>query len=380
MDDYLLGVTTQYIQRGKHLLGEIPTKDLPLEYKSLETLCRHHLKDSIHSLEDLRDGLYSKPSHSLRDQTTRWRIFRRASARISFIETTGIPTLSRHKPQDDFGNRVVHQICKEISYPLPVPTTTPFSTDYFYINPALNLLFTPLIEFKHILHLADLFHELAHPLLDEMEPDPRTSSLQTASIVSIDEARTYIDTLIDEERKKGAVSGFEWYRLWKSAWVWWIGEFFCDLFALYTLGSAYAWSHLHLSIEKTQDPFEVPPAGAETHPADAARMDMLLRGLRILDKSDDADLIQARWEEFLLVGGFKPDSYFLKCYPDHLLDTIAQRVREEVITLGCRLANDTSTVPIIDIINNTWTNFWDFPEDFVGLENQAILQIQVVLT
>jgi len=52
----------------------------------------------------------------------------------------------------------------------------------------------------------------------------------------------------------------------------WTTEFFCDLFALYTLGPAYAWSHLHLAATRGEDPFKAPTlsSGSATHPADGA--------------------------------------------------------------------------------------------------------------
>ena len=59
----------------------------------------------------------------------------------------------------------------------------------------------------------------------------------------------------------------------------WMVEFFCDLFAVYTLGPAYGWAHLHLSAKRGGDPFDVPMLSASSHPADDARMRVMLVAL-----------------------------------------------------------------------------------------------------
>ena len=42
----------------------------------------------------------------------------------------------------------------------------------------------------------------------------------------------------------------------------WANEIFCDLFAIYTLGPAYAWAHFHLTARHESDPYEVQFMGA----------------------------------------------------------------------------------------------------------------------
>ena len=136
---------------------------------------------------------------------------------------------------------------------------TTLSQQYFHIRPGLNLLCVPLTEGRFLLHLPDLYHELAHPLLVEQD-DPIVEPIQ---VCSPPQSTMPSNMLPGSWRKRTGVedpnSRRFMLRRWEIAWVkYWMVEFFCDLFAVYTLGPAFAWAHLHLTAKRGEDPFHVP--------------------------------------------------------------------------------------------------------------------------
>ena len=89
--------------------------------------------------------------------------------------------------------------------------------------------------------------------------------------------------------------------LWELLWSkYWLTEFFCDLYAVCTLGPAFAWSHLHLYLRMGGDAFALPDGIRNiTHPADDARMRIVLAALRRSGFQSDAQEISRRWQEAL---------------------------------------------------------------------------------
>ena len=87
----------------------------------------------------------------------------RIVADLDSVESTGIAALSRAHNDDDRLNELLARIATEILYPLPAPSCTTLSRDYFYINQHLGFMFVPLAEGHFLLHLPDIYHELAYP-------------------------------------------------------------------------------------------------------------------------------------------------------------------------------------------------------------------------
>jgi hypothetical protein len=122
----------------------------------------------------------------------------------------------------------------------------------------LNLLFVPLIEGDFLLHLPDLYHELAHPLL-AVANDPALEPFQNAFYSAADRVMEHLEGL---ERREDRRYGPRAYGLllqrWVDAWIpYWLTEFFCDAFAACTVGPAYVWAHLHLIAKRGDNPFEI---------------------------------------------------------------------------------------------------------------------------
>jgi len=156
MNDYLNGAANQLTKRAKLLLHKIP-RNLPREFHLLEQRSR----DRIHQvLDDLKKNIDNKTP------ALRLRALRRAVRELDHLETVGIAALNRADLHEEVWlNELIWRITQEISYPLLPPVVTSLSHSYFQIYTDLILLRMPLAEGSFLLHLPDLYHELAHPVV-----------------------------------------------------------------------------------------------------------------------------------------------------------------------------------------------------------------------
>jgi len=306
----------------------------------------------------------------------RLRQFKRAVADMDFIETLGLSALMRTNDTDLWLNRLMEAIRQEISYPLIPPVVTSLSQEYFHIYPRLNLLFVPPIEGEFLLHLPDLYHELAHPLFTpsyNLKVKPYQDAMTDALMVAL----SYLDQEMSKERRRQGPENYllfleTWQRAWIEAWT---EEFFCDLFGLYTLGPAYAWAHLHLCAKRGDDSFRVPLMSSSSHPADDARMRVLLNGLARIGFHDDANLISHRWTELSCISGFSPEPEYDRCFPERVLEAIAEKALGGVKGMRCRVASPATTGNVHCILNQAWTKFWSDPKDYAAWEVMAVKEL-----
>ena len=109
-------------------------------------------------------------------------------------------------------------------------------------------------------------------------------------------------------------------RAWESSWVrGWLAEFFCDLFAAFTVGPAFAWSHLHLVLKRGSDPYAIPAYVASSHPADDARMTTVLHALTLSGFSAQALQIRSAWCSCMSALGYRAEPEYELCFPNELL-------------------------------------------------------------
>jgi hypothetical protein len=160
---------------------------------------------------------------------------------------------------------------------------------------------------------------------------------------------------------------------WEIAWVkYWMAEFFCDLFAVYTLGPAFVWAHLHVAAKRGGDPFDVPILSVSSHPADDARMRVMLIALKLSGFSAEAASIDPWWRRLLAQCQAKPEPEYHRCYPEELLARVADYARKGVEEIGCRLVTPTTADPVHTVLNLAWDRFWRDPGTFVDWERDAV--------
>lgn len=219
-----------------------------------------------------------------------------------------------------------------------------------------------------------MYHELAHLLL-LTKYERRVEPFVVSFLDFINIVTTYFEDELNKESRKDGPELFTFYlNQWSKSWIInWAVEFFCDLFAVYTLGPAFVWSHLHLSATRGDEPFKVPTLGGySTHPADAARMTSMLHGLTLIGFSKKAGEIEDRWNELILAAGSKPEPEYRRCYPQKLLQALAEKALEGTRAIGCRVVDPSTKDIFHDALNNAWEQFWSQPANYAQWEKVSV--------
>lgn len=365
LNRYLAGIIPQMIERGRALTASIP-RDLPREYDALRVICKHQVDEAIQTLQRLGSliGETVEPEHL--------RIFKRVVSNMDDLETVAIAALNRVSTDDRTLNILIGKITEEIKYPLLAPIVTTLSQNYFCIYPYFNLLCVPLIEGKFLLHLPDLYHELAHPFFTEKN-DPILDRFQARYMDAIAEVLDHFEKEIAKaEERRGPRSFSNLLYTWQKSWIkFWVEEFFCDLYGVYVLGPAFVWSHLHLAIKRGSNPYEV-SLHVTSHPCDCARMSVMLHALCLIGFQEIAAQIQQKWSEFTEQIVARPEPEYHRCYPNNLTEVIADCALKAVKEIECRIATPTIQNPIYTLLNQAWEQFWDNPSIYVYWEKQAV--------
>lgn len=370
MDTYFEAAIQQTRERARVLKTKIPRPIHHTEQLALQRLCDERLNEVIGRLDYLLEDEVFREKKNLRQ---RIRLWKRCQVDLSQIETSGIIALSRMNDDDIFLNRLVFQIHREINYPLPPPTACCLSREYFSINTSLHLLEIPPAEADFLLHLPDLYHELGHPLMSVAD-DPKVEPFQ-------DQLGRFLGVIADYLQSERASvlrrTGPKEYHsqvldLLERAWVPWSNELFCDLFAIYTLGPAYAWAHFHLTASYGMDPFGAQIMRFRSHPPDQARMEVMLIGLDLLGFRKETVQIQAKWDALIQTLGETQTPTYRQSCPRHLLESAAIHALEGVRKIGCNLAEGKASGMVCNLLNNSWEEFWRSPDQYHRWERQQI--------
>ena len=381
IEGYIDAAIRQAQERARILKAKISNSSQVNEFVALRQTCENLIDDLIDNF-----GYLSTDSVILRQDLVaeRIRLFRRLRADLTNVETTAVAALTRSHTDDAALSRLVADIHREIRCPLTPPTVTCLSRAYFSITPVFRLLEVPLAESDFLLHLPDLYHEVAHPLITEVN-NPVIEPYQLEYSKFLGAALAYFD----EERKTNLRStGPRQYfgeiiETLEYAWTMgWANEIFCDLFAIYTLGPAYAWAHFHLTAGHDADPYEVQFMGPLSHPPDHARMEAMLIGLDLIGFADDAAVVRKKWQGLLDATGATQGEMFRRACPSELLERAAIHALEGVKRINCRIVTLQTTGKIHDLLNTAWEMFWSVPNEYHAWERDAVtnLKEQAVLT
>lgn len=373
MNLYFKGCINQQLERGQLLLLKIPS-GLPREFHVLSQRCRDHLAAILHSLRSI---LADPGMESVDVQPELLRKLRRAVRDMDILETAGIAALNRHTDDDIWLNELVQAISTETRYPLVPPVITLLSDAYFEIHLDINLLRVPLAEGHFLLHLPDLYHEIAHPLLADMN-DPRLAPFQQGLGNVIDAATLHFT----EERRRAdrihapvrlAFYLDNWLRHWMLAWP---IEFFCDLFATCLAGPAYVWSHFHLTAKRGQELYMIPQGGLQTHPPDHARMSAMLACLDTMGFAESAGDIRGRWDQLASLTGQQPSADYHYCFPQDLMTQLVTEAVSGIDRMGCVQLSPEEQGGVAGVLNDAWVTFWQSPPDYPAWEKKKVADLK----
>lgn len=373
LNDYLALSSKQLAARGRVLLGKIP-RDLPPHYGGLVTITEDRINRSIEGFLE-----FSEPPRKRLPEAVRHRKFRRLVEELDLIESTALTALNRASDDDLILTRLVADICREVKYPLLPPVVTATSQQYFGIYSTYKLMMVPLTEGHFLLHLPDIFHELAHPLLaPDNRNDPRIEPFRTALLSLIADVSLHFESEIATV-KRGRSPAQLAALLARAELAWagaWGVEFFCDVFATCTVGPAFAWSHLHLHSKRGAVAYSFPRGNGASHPADDARMQVILATLRRTGFAAEAIAVSQRWAELVGVSEPSPPPEFRRCYPPVLLEICVARAVEATEALGCEFASPAMLGKIKRTLNDAWKAVWERPAGYLEWEREAVVRLR----
>jgi len=371
VNDYFEGSVAQLLERTQQLCDLIP-RNVGRDVAALEVACRDRLNEVGQRLRAIRDAPQMREPQN---QRGRLRLFRRVRGDLEHLESVAVTALCRWNGEDDRVNRLADGLAREIRYPLPTPVVSCVSQRYFHTYPDLRLICIPLAEGRFLLHLPDLYHELGHSLL-AFENDGRLIGFQRKHMEAVNEALRYLAGELRRETTGLGPEAFKRYLMtWMDCWLSWAIELFCDLFAVYTVGPAFAWAHLHLSACAEPDPFRVPRFSTTFHPADAARMTVIIYALDRLGFADERAAVTRRWEKFLSLCGGRMTPEYRRCFPEALLRQIESLAFEGTTALGCEFAAPDMKGPGRRLLGEAWEVFWRAPADYVEWERLAVSRL-----
>ncbi|MGN6640000.1 MAG: hypothetical protein ACTHJ8_13915 [Mucilaginibacter sp.] len=370
MHNYINGAIREAIGKGRVLMAKIPgARELGLYFTALATTANREIEQIINELDYLyNDQDYNDP-RNIRQKFLR---FKQLSGKLSDIENVVIAAMSRKDNDDEFVNKLVFEICKEINYPLQNPVASCLSQKYYHIYPAYNLLCIPLLESEFVLHIPDIYHELGHPLLQL--DNPKTLAFQhNLGYFNIAVRQYFDDEIKRRELNKTTTNDFDSINVWKDCWLEnWSMELFCDLFATFMLGPAYLWSNLHMCTKMSWEIFKTPIFQKMSHPPDEARMRAIFYGLELIGFAKEAVEVKTKWDEFKDIIGQKMPQDFPIALPDQLLKKAAEFCLTGTQQIGCEIAQATAPGKVNKLLNESWKQFWVNPENFYEWERQTV--------
>jgi hypothetical protein len=377
MITYINGAINEAIGKARALMFKIPgARDLGVYFPSLATTAQREIDQILLELDYLySDADYNDPRNIRR----KYQRFKQLSGKLSEIENVVIAAMSRKASDDEFVNKLLLEICREINYPLQTPVASCLSQRYYHIYPQYNLICIPLLESEFVLHLADIYHELGHPLMS-FDTNPKVEAFQKNLGYFNIEVRKYFDDEIKRrELAREIDKNAEPIYVWKDCWLEkWSSELFCDLFATFTLGAAYLWSNLHMCAKMSWDVFKVPTFQKTSHPPGEARMRAALHGLELIGFKAEKAEIEKKWVEFKAIIGQKESAEFSVALPDNLLKRAAEFCLTGTRQIGCEIAGNPghqisgTSAKVNPLLNDSWKQFWKEPELFHHWERKAL--------
>jgi hypothetical protein len=365
LNEYLAGSVGQLLERARHLQGVI-SKQFPAEFRLLAQTCRNRVNLLIAELQDLLTDPRLKKRVL---QGLRLRAYKRLVDELDFIECVGFAALDRIHKDDIQMTRLVGEIAEEMMYPLLPPVVSCQSQAYFHAFPDLNLLRVLLKESRFLLHLPDLYHELAHFILTE-ENNPVVEPFQKALAAGAASASGHLAALLSRP-SRGPKATQQHLLAWTTCWIGaWATELFCDLFSALAVGPAFGWAHLHLCAKRGGDPFLVETSPDSTHPPDEARMFVILAALGQLGYGREASGIQRDWRALCTCGGYKPNANYQMCFPQKVLARFADEAHRGYQAMNCRSSAPSYTGRVHNLLNEAWKQFWKAPDTYPEWEKK----------
>jgi len=333
LEAFLSSALKQLNERLVALKSERP-RTLPAEYDLALRAISHEVDRLVTEVTELLND-HEDSRLTVSSVVGEYRILVAEAARL---ESVFMPAIANATEGDIALTRLLRRVHGEIGFPLLCPAVTRSSQELYWIDGEFHLIGVPFREDHSPLALPVLFHELGHLLFSESN-DKKVQPFEDAMIAVGTSVTTYFrprEIGASRRRGQGFVEGR--YKAWRHLWIrHWIEELCCDAFAIFVGGPAYAWAFIHSAIAFGIDPFELPGLSADNeHPADDARVSVMLAVLRHCGFSAEADEISMFWRMAVESLGSSIDEEFKQCYPSNSLNVVAKQMIAASEGSGCR--------------------------------------------
>ena len=298
--------------------------------------------------------------------------FNRLHREFKAIHSYRYLALKNYKDPEVFFFRVITKIYNEhrISAIPPIVSTISNHDYYYWAVPYFEIIALPSGEENSLLNLPDMYHEIGH-LLHSMF---HAKSCEVSSVT--------IDKHFEKELVRVIDDGFpQFYEpvelakyLWQASWI---EEFTCDLVGTYMTGGAYAWTNLKLlsTGHGSTKIYEY----SQSHPADEARMRIIILMLEKLGLAEEKKAVLEAWDLFLkdtLV--FVPNDYSL-LFPQHILELIVEEFY--AFYQNADLASYPELIKkgnasIAHLLNEAWHNAQTNPLGYYSYETDATNELR----
>ena len=382
---YLGWLIREQIDRARSLSDAIPKNQRHVALEHLAALCKGALEGQVQQLRRARalldstgDAVAPVVLNAVKDST-------RAMAEI---EGYGIPPLHCQSDQAVFLNDVLFAMHREVGLLPPRPAAACTSSGYYFTHLATGTIHAPLSEAGFLLHMPDFYHELGHLLYTSLDRGTKYGPIQDG----VDGAMGAVDRHYlgqcnisgEEASSVQASEATEWmWAKWRSRWIL---ESFCDLFALFATGPAYAYSNLHLVSKVDLDIYKLNLFGRQDHPSGEARMRLLDIGMRMLGHVDEAAHVKREWDLMARHFGLPRPEYdnafssgLLEAIASSTLPTFGQAGLHGYRPRGERGTEGAGATPVAALLNDGWNAFWrDGDAGFRDVEKAMIARLAAV--
>lgn len=295
--------------------------------------------------------------------------FNRVHRTFKAIHSYRYLAIKNYKEPEVFFYQVITQIYTEhrINALPPIVSTISNHDYYYWAVPYFEIIALPSGEEHSLLNLPDMYHEIGH-LLHSMFGG---KSCEASGIIIDKHFAKEIVRVQDD----GTAAHFQ-EKLEEAKYLWevsWLEEFTCDLVGTYMTGAAYAWTNLKLlsTGHGSTKIFEY----SQSHPADEARMRIIILMLEKLGLTDDKNRVEAAWEVFLKdTKVFKPNDYPL-LYPQKLLQQIVDEFFDfyqnaDLVSYSELVAKGANSIS--QLLNDAWSSAQNNPSDYFDYETNSV--------
>ena len=299
-------------------------------------------------------------------------LYKRWSEIVSLVEWYPIPFIERYNEEDKSLTQLCRLLAEEVRWPLPLPVVANPSNQYYWTKPEFNLIAVPVNEGFNLLALPDLCHEMGHILLLHHRNELAGDFLADLASYFQEERHR-----IDREQRPPAYKELigTLFALWNDVWVW---EFASDMVATYLIGPPFGWQHLRLCASLGSSAYFPSFGDVAEHPADEARMRGIQSVLQHFSSTSQEKDIKRLWKLYLeSTGDREPQDYSI-CYPQHLIERLAENVVSGCEGLGIKKFDERTgnAVEIVASIEEGWAQFLARPDEYHAWQREALATIR----